>query len=1496
MLTKFRAKLSRSKLKDADTVVQRPHHVSRADGSDKTHNSEVNTAHDVLTVSNNETPVAIPDNYDPSVSPEAKRDSEQDRLWDMAFSSLDDDTKALLDPGDTINPEDAIERVKKDIEEKYEEYKKGGLQIRKRNGSSFNFRDATSRILSAVLKAKPIFSSVASLDPTGHASSAWTIISLGLTMVENDIDRRDAIFEACEFLADKLAYYSIIDDYCWRHRGQTHERIRQSLIGIYTAIFCYTAEVKKRSNENYGDQMEAGEAILQRIDETVSRLKAIQDKTLSAEEERILDWLSRASFSDIQNGHQERRAANTGDWFLDTAPYQDWIENPGILYWLHGVAGCGKSIICSTIIKDIKKHCQKPSSTPRHLAYCPCFASSAQHPSPPSITKLWESHSRPGTKPDQQTLCEALDEALRDLEGQVFLVLDALDECPNAPGRYQRNFALDFLLKLQASHPTKLHILATSRPEPDIRSRFEGCRTLDLEMKLGGDVETFVRAQVAGGPIKEFDSSIQNKVIEKLLDTPERRFRWADLQIKRLEECFDEDEINHALETIPDSLEATYRDILNRMAEKNRVRACKILMWISMSIVPVTLDTVAAAVHLPSPNHIINICTTSLVTVNTADDTVKLAHFSVQEFLVLEDAQQPGSHEWYQFSIPAAHYNLAVTALQCLLDRNEPIPMKHALKESFLVYAARYWDEHVAKVGDLSNHPVLLRQIEGLLSEEFSQSYLNWLNVLAPKYDNDILKLRLDEGQMTLEECHPPIYHAAGLGLEDVVVKLLGQGVDPLVSSSAWNFKPGRSLIVAARNGHLNILEKMLERCGHVPQEVAEEIIQNVDHREAGSEWLERIMQALWICGAFFEQSQDRTKVISHRLVLAAIMNEHAGLESMRFFLDRQQESLVTIATDTKIFWETVRIHTANAARILELLFERQLTDIWFNSLDFLGYLAGNPHTYALFKQIIQHEKMRLKLGDAIAHAVARYGTSQAMGTVIQILEPNFEVTEKILLLAVENRGSGPEVLRQLLGIGGSRQFSHKLLFTAANNYHNCLELLNILLDEVGPHFPIGEEVMIAIVPNQDAVEIITNFLTRQQAGFVVSERVITSAISNWNFAVDILQLLMKNGGSDIQVTDEMICAAAAKKFQGDSVLKYLSDVNGPYSHIPNEAFLKAVESPRSLEILFALQPGTRVSDEMFIAACQDREAMSLLLGQQYESLPIEKMLEEIGRYGYLTAGAFDVLLSRQVIEMNEWVLERVACNRVVMGDVLAKHPNVAITQKAFENAAKSGSPELVRAILETRFDGLTVTEQVMEAPFDTSAVAGLNEFTTSMLKVFIVRLGSEVPITKNLLQIACEYEDMRPLKLLLDQRRKIDLQSVWERIWQAEKSKRWKLRVTDILLQYETLVVSEAMLEAIPFDWKETDKDRSEPSDTDGDDSDFETLIQFSLKKSIAIVETERVVELVVQRCSEETVKEFLDSKPNLKITEKTLRAAEKNSVAMKERLAALSVVEKIK
>jgi len=38
------------------------------------------------------------------------------------------------------------------------------------------------------------------------ASSAWSVVSIGLTLIQNDIECRDDIFEASEYLAGRLSY------------------------------------------------------------------------------------------------------------------------------------------------------------------------------------------------------------------------------------------------------------------------------------------------------------------------------------------------------------------------------------------------------------------------------------------------------------------------------------------------------------------------------------------------------------------------------------------------------------------------------------------------------------------------------------------------------------------------------------------------------------------------------------------------------------------------------------------------------------------------------------------------------------------------------------------------------------------------------------------------------------------------------------------------------------------------------------------------------------------------------------------------------------------------------------------------------------------------------------------------------------------------------------------------------------------------------------------
>ena len=59
-------------------------------------------------------------------------------------------------------------------------------------------------------------------------------------------------------------------------------------------------------------------------------------------------------------------------------------------------------------------------------------------------------------------------------QGPVYIILDALDECPNTSGiPSPREEVLDFLKDLIGLQLPNLHICATSRPEIDIQAALE---------------------------------------------------------------------------------------------------------------------------------------------------------------------------------------------------------------------------------------------------------------------------------------------------------------------------------------------------------------------------------------------------------------------------------------------------------------------------------------------------------------------------------------------------------------------------------------------------------------------------------------------------------------------------------------------------------------------------------------------------------------------------------------------------------------------------------------------------------------------------------------------------------------------------------------------------------------------------------------------------------------------------------------------------------------
>lgn len=75
-------------------------------------------------------------------------------------------------------------------------------------------------------------------------------------MIKNDIERRDDLFEASEYLAKTISYYTIFDDYYRKMEVGSDRGLEDALIEVYAAILEYTAKVKEAAKEsNAGRQL-----------------------------------------------------------------------------------------------------------------------------------------------------------------------------------------------------------------------------------------------------------------------------------------------------------------------------------------------------------------------------------------------------------------------------------------------------------------------------------------------------------------------------------------------------------------------------------------------------------------------------------------------------------------------------------------------------------------------------------------------------------------------------------------------------------------------------------------------------------------------------------------------------------------------------------------------------------------------------------------------------------------------------------------------------------------------------------------------------------------------------------------------------------------------------------------------------------------------------------------------------------------------------------------
>jgi len=98
------------------------------------------------------------------------------------------------------------------------------------------------------------------------------------------------------------------------------------------------------------------------------------------------------------------------------------------------------------------------------------------------LSCLHLAHDDGGRKPSDGALIQCLKEMLLlPTHGPVYLIIDALDECPNNSGLpTAREEVLSLVQELVDLHLPNLHICVTSRPEIDIRTTLESLTSLSV--------------------------------------------------------------------------------------------------------------------------------------------------------------------------------------------------------------------------------------------------------------------------------------------------------------------------------------------------------------------------------------------------------------------------------------------------------------------------------------------------------------------------------------------------------------------------------------------------------------------------------------------------------------------------------------------------------------------------------------------------------------------------------------------------------------------------------------------------------------------------------------------------------------------------------------------------------------------------------------------------------------------------------------------------------
>ncbi|KAI0112045.1 hypothetical protein GGR51DRAFT_53829 [Nemania sp. FL0031] len=488
--------------------------------------------------------------------------------------------------------------------------------------------------------------------------------------------------------------------------------------------------------------------VIKTIQKTLSMTVQNERRQIREIMNTMVKYFSPVSFSEKQNEIFSQRQPGTGQWFLNSPEFKEWISAPGATLWCPGAPGSGKTFIASIVVDYLKELVKSERDTGLTYVYCD-FRQRIQEPTA-LLASLWtqliQQRELSRTEVDQLEndlygrrvkLTAAQINGLVEREFtdgkflRMFVVIDALDECTEA----QREVLLDHVSRL---YPWA-NVLITSRVLGSDLERFTDVRTLRV-VSAEDDMQAYIRTRITSSR-KLADNvkrrpELENEIVQVVSERAQGLFLLCKLHMDSLALESTPKAARKVLKEIPrgdTAMRDTYNNAVQRIEsqhQSNREWAMRTIQWVCFAMRPLTSTELTHALavdqdddelsedNIVSTDLLVEYCG-GLVVIEPESKIVRFVHFTTQEYFEAEK------------NTPLFAGTDGSIALTCItfLSFNDPflndaatLPKIHDVHKAtpFLEYAAMHFGKHYHK---MLSHP---DSADSDLAEEISDAMVGF--------------------------------------------------------------------------------------------------------------------------------------------------------------------------------------------------------------------------------------------------------------------------------------------------------------------------------------------------------------------------------------------------------------------------------------------------------------------------------------------------------------------------------------------------------------------------------------------------------------------------------------------------------------------------------------------------------------------------------------------------------------------------------------------------